>query len=234
VGTWVGLEGYLFEKLYGEPASLATSHVEDDRESLSLAWSALDDCLMAVAGAATGARTDTLLRLGGRACFLHAVGQGFGSTGELEAALFAACETNGLISDYSQKEIVRKVRYMVRTLADASVNPYLKGGVKPRGDEGQLKVIGPLAPGQAAVLLDVVKRHGWSTRHAPEAYSGRYGESRTGVPKRTVDRALSALVGLGLLESGPGVWNAGSRATKTYKPTRAGVEAARSLAKEAA
>jgi hypothetical protein len=95
-------------------------------------WSRIDDCLRAITSAPPGDRTTTLLEAGGLACFLHAIGQGFETLAELEAEIRRAVEECGLADDYPDREIDRKVGYVL-TLADARTNPYLGGTLPRRG-----------------------------------------------------------------------------------------------------
>ncbi len=178
-------------------------------------WGSVDEYQLAIAGAAPGKRTETLLRFGGKIAWATAVGVGLGSPAAVASALWRACETNGLVADYPE-EVLRKIE-VFEQWSDPARNPLL---LRRENDGERISVIGSPQLGEVerAVLLDL----GSMARAEGHAYTKRYGAIRTGYGDRTVYRALKSLERRGLIERGANLWNPGGKASHSYKLTKLG------------
>lgn len=179
-------------------------------------WCSVDDYLVAIASAAPGRRTEALLRFGGKIAWATAIGVGLASPAAVAAAIWNACETSGLSADYSAVELGRKIE-VFETWSDPSKNPLL---LPREGHKEASRVIGhrPAEGAETAVFLDL----GTMARAEAHEYAKRYGAVRTGYSPTSVQNALASLQAKGLIERGASLWNAGKRASNTYKLTSLG------------
>jgi len=184
-------------------------------------WTCADDYIRAIASAEPGGRTDALLRMGGKVAYATATGRGLGSPEAVEAALWAACQTNGLLESYGEEKLYRKIEVYLRW-SDPGKNPLLTSSSRLGGAQGGIQVLahfrGKGSRADQVVFEDLAR----FARHEYKPYADRWAKQSTGLGRGTVQRALRRLEANGLIEKGPGLWNEGKRATNTYRLSEKG------------
>jgi hypothetical protein len=241
IAFWTPFEQYVSMSTAARAATPAVSDALEtssraagvDRPCPRSSWGSADDHVLAIASAKPGDRNSALLRLGAKLAYATALGVGLDSAAAVEAALWRACETNGLVDDYPTEELLRKIHVYV-TWSDASTNPLLNGSREQ--DRGHPSVLNPVtyrglttAKG-AESRLKVLDSLGKFARMEFRPYAAGYGAAWTGLPATNVQRALEWLRSASLIERGPSVYSpGGKRPTHTYRVTPLGKLAIRDL-----
>lgn len=216
---WNELDAYL--GLVSVPANPSRVSYLDTAVSIPQIgdWSSVDDYLRAISSAAPGARTDALLRYGGKVAYATATGGGLKSPHAVRQALWGACWTNGLVESYDADELNRKIEVYERW-ADPALNPLLRGDLpllRSGGSEGGHKVMtgfsGRSAESDRRVFTDLSRFARWEFK----PYPVRWAVKSTGLGYEAVRGALARLERDGLIERGPSRANVGKRATHAYR-----------------
>lgn len=233
---WQELDNYLSAGLRRGETTAPRPELLEARAS----WSDCDDCLAAIMLAPEGERTQALLEYGGRVAYWAALGRGYESREALEAALWKACLSNGLVDEYGETEAWRKIVYVGR-LADPAENPYLNGTAPREPFEASDSLLSR-GGGRRGLCICPLLGMGWRADAAVNGwavlrdlgvfkgfkpYSRNYAAKRLGIPPKSAYNALLHLEDDGLITRGPSKLNltrdgSKSRATYTWSVTPQG------------